>query len=68
MNPLRDRRFIKYLIGYGIALMICWSIFTLWLLPMYPNRATSGCIGIAGVVTIMIVLGVIFIQDYENGL
>lgn len=66
MEPLNDKRFIKYLIGYGITLMVCWTIFTMYLLPAFPESGAKGCIAIAGLLGLMILLGWLFVDVYEK--
>ena len=61
-----DRRFIKYLVGYGIVLMVCWTIFTNYLLPTFPESPFKGCIAIVGLMAIMIALGILFVDVYEK--
>ena len=66
MEPLNDKRFVKYLVGYGIVLMVCWTIFVNYLLPTFPENPLKGCIAIVGILGIMIVLGWLFVDVYEK--
>jgi hypothetical protein len=66
MEPFNDRRFMACLVGYGIVLAACWTIFINYLLPTFPENPLKGCIAIVGLVIIMIVLGLLFVDVYEK--
>jgi len=67
MDPLKDKRFLKYLIMFGVLVMSCWIVFSGWILPMLPNTPLKGGLATLGGGVILVVCALLVIRAYEAG-
>jgi len=67
MEPLKDKRFVKYLIAYGLTVMACWWIFTKHVLPALSLDGWESFVAIIFYTAIISGAGVLFINAYEAG-
>ena len=60
-----NKFFARYLIVYGVGLMIIWIIFSALVLPLLPDKLAGG-LTILGLGSCVVVWACLVIQAYER--
>jgi small-conductance mechanosensitive channel len=64
-NPIKNPYFVRYLIVFGIGLMIIWAVFDWLVLPILPPSLAAG-LWIMGLAVCAIVWALLILNHYEK--
>lgn len=67
MEPLKDRKFVKYLLAYVGTMAACWYLYTRYILPTLDLGDWTSFASVIIYTVIIIVIGYLFINAYEAG-